>query len=162
MTNVIFEGLIMSFWLLLICVVGKANGSVELVYLYEKDVQERVVDLGLITKERIKRNGTVLTIALFVPVMFLVPYMAYGINGAKSFFEGFIQMTAVYLISGLFDRLFIDFYWVGKTKAWEIEGTQDLKPYIPFKTALGKWIGTLIGFPMYAAIAAAVVSFLMK
>ena len=55
---------------------------------------------------------------------------------------------------GLFDRLFIDWYWVGHTKAWEIEGTEDLKPYISKKTLIGKWAGTLVGFPLLAAIIA--------
>ena len=40
-------------------------------------------------------------------------------------------MTCIYLILNIFDRLFIDWYWVGHTKAWKIEGTEDLKPYIP-------------------------------
>lgn len=34
----VFEGLILSFWLLLICVVGIANGPVGMVMYYEKDV----------------------------------------------------------------------------------------------------------------------------
>ena len=35
------------------------------------------------------------------------------------------------MIEGLFDRFFIDWFWVGKTKAWLIPGTEDLMPYIP-------------------------------
>ena len=38
---VVFEGLILSFWLLLICVVGIAkDGPVGLVVFYEQEVQE--------------------------------------------------------------------------------------------------------------------------
>ena len=52
---VVFEGLILSFWLLLICVVGIAkDGPVGLVVFYEQEVQDKVVELGLITKEKIK------------------------------------------------------------------------------------------------------------
>ncbi len=47
---VVFEGLILSFWLLLICVVGIAKeGPVGLVVFYEKEVQDKVVELGLTT-----------------------------------------------------------------------------------------------------------------
>ena len=53
---------------------------------------------------------------------------------------------------GLFDRLFVDWYWVGHTKAWEIKGTEDLKPYIPTKTLIGKWLVTLVGFPIITFI----------
>lgn len=60
---------------------------------------------------------------------------------------------------GLFDRIFIDWYWVGHTKAWMIPNTEDLQPYIPLKTLIGKWVGTVIGYPMIAAIIAAIMTF---
>ena len=69
-------------------------------------------------------------------------------------------MTIVLLISGLFDRLFIDGYWVGRTKAWVIPGTEDLMPYIYGKTLIKKWVGTLVGFPALAAIIAGVMGLL--
>ena len=52
----ILEGIVMCFVLLLVCVIGIANGPVGLVLLYEKDVQERVVELGLTTKEKIRKS----------------------------------------------------------------------------------------------------------
>ncbi len=60
------------------------------------------------------------------PVIVLVPFMVYYINGAVGFWDGFGQMTAILLMQGLFDRFFIDWYWVECTKAWEIPGTEDL------------------------------------
>ena len=33
----------------------------------------------------------------------------------------------------LIDRFWVDGYWVGHTNAWEIPGTEDLKPYITAK-----------------------------
>ena len=56
------------------------------------------------------------------------------------------------------DRLFIDWFWVGKTKAWIIPGTEDLMPYIPKKTFAIKWVGTLVGYPLLAALLAWVLS----
>ncbi len=52
---VVLEGLVMSFWLLLICVVGIANGPIGLVVFYENDVKDRVVELGITTPERIRK-----------------------------------------------------------------------------------------------------------
>ncbi len=158
MINILLEGAFMSFWLLLVCVIGTANGAVGLVVFYEQDVKDRVVELGLTTKDRIKRNSLLSGAAVFVPLLFLVPAMVYGINGAEGFLDGFLQMTAVYLISGLFDRFFIDLYWVGHTKAWLIPGTEDLRPYIPIKAHIKKWTSTLAGFPMLAAIIAGIAS----
>lgn len=62
------------------------------------------------------------------------------------------------MIMNLFDRIFIDEWWVGHTKAWIIPGTEDLMPYIDSETRKRKWIGTFIGFPILAFIAAFVLA----
>lgn len=152
----IVEGIVICFVLLIICVIGIANGPVGLVVFYEQEVKDRVIELGLTTKEKIKKTSIITMIALFVPMIVLVPLMVYGINGASGFFEGFWQMLVILLISGLFDRLFIDWWWVGHTKAWIIPGTEDLMPYIYGKTLIGKWLSTLVGFPILAAILAGI------
>lgn len=150
----LLEGIVMCFLLLIVCVIGIANGPVNLVVLYEDDVQERVVELGLITKEQIKRNFIITCIALFATVFIVTPYMVYGINGATGFWDGFWQMTIILWIAGLFDRFFIDWYWVGKTKAWIIPGTEDLQPYIPRNVLVRKWLGTIVGYPIMSAMIA--------
>ncbi len=98
----ILECAIICFILLLPCVVSIANGIKQAAFLFEADVQDRVVEMGL------------------------------------------------------FDRFFIDWYWVGHTKAWTIPGTEDLKPYIPRKTLIVKWVITIIGNPLIAAALAGV------
>ena len=154
---VVIEGIVMCFILLIICVIGIANGPVEMVVFYEDDVKKRVVELGLITEERIKRNSMITTIALFAPILTVVPAMVYFINGAREFSELFWQMTVILMIMGLFDRFFIDWYWVGHTKAWLIPGTEDLMPYIPKKTVIHKWIGTVAGYPIISAVVSAII-----
>lgn len=158
---IFFEGIVMCFILLIYCAVGIRNGAVGLVCLYEKDVQDRVVELGLITKKQIKTQFVVSSIILFIPLFTLVPYMVYGVNGVRDFTEGFIQMTAILLIMGLFDRFFIDCFWVGHTKAWIIPGTEDLRPYIPIKVLVRKWVGTLVAYPLMALLMAKIMSFIV-
>ena len=152
----ILEGILMCFVLLIVCVIGTANSPVGLVVLYEDDVQQRVMELGLTTKEKIRTSFILCSIALFVPMFILPPLMVYGINGASGFWDGFWQMSIILWIQGLFDRVFIDWYWVGHTKAWEIPGTEDLKPYIPTKVLVRKWLGTVFLSPIIAAIIASV------
>lgn len=154
----LMEGIVMCFILLIYCAVGIANGPVGLVVLYEEDVQTRVVELGLTTKEKIKKSFIVSCIVLFLPLVTLIPAMVYGINGATGFWDGFRQMTVILLIMGLFDRFFIDWYWVGHTKAWVIPGTEDLQPYIPRKVLIRKWFGTIVGYPVIAAVLAGVMT----
>ena len=155
---VLIEGIVMCFILLIICVVGIANGPVGLVVFYEDDVKKRVIELGLITEEKIKRNSLIVKIALFEPILFLTPAMVYFINGAREFRDLFWQMTVILMIMGLFDRIFIDWYWVGHTKAWLIPGTEDLMPYIPKKTVVYKWIGTVAGYPVISAVISAIIA----
>ncbi len=153
---IILEGLIMCFWLLLICVVGIANGPVGLVVFYEQDVKDRVVKCGLTTAERIKKASAISSIALFLPLLTVVPAVVYFYNGVDGFLNGFLQLLGLFMIMNLFDRFFIDEWWVGHTKAWIIPGTEDLMPYINTKTRIRKWIGTLVGFPILAAIEAGI------
>ena len=153
---IFIEGIVMCFVLLITCVIGIAKGPVGLVVLYEEDVQQRVVELGYTTKEKIRKSFVITCIALFVPMLVLPPVMVYGINGAETFLEGFTQMTVILWIMGLFDRLFIDWYWVGHTNAWLIPGTEDLRPYIPGKVLLRKWLATVLGNPLIAAAIAGV------
>ena len=92
----------------------------------------------------------------------LVMYCVVGIrNGVTDFTEGFIQMTMILVTMGIFDRFFIDWYWVGHTKAWLIPGTEDLKPYIPVKVLVRKWIGTLVVYPLIALIMAKIMTFIV-
>lgn len=151
----------MCFILLIYCAVGIRNGAVGLVCLYEADVQERVVELGLVTKKQIKTQFIISSIILFIPLFTLVPYMVYGVNGVTDFTEGFLQMTAILLIMGLFDRFFIDWFWVGRTKAWIIPGTEDLMPYIPVKVLVRKWVGTLVVYPLTALLMAWIMSLII-
>ena len=155
---IILEGLAMSFWLLLICVVGIAkDGPVGLVNFYEKDAQERVVELGLTTKEKIKKAATISGIALIVPLITVVPAVVYLFNGVTGFWNCFIQLLCIYMIMNLFDRFFIDEWWVNHTKAWIIPGTEDLMPYVNGEARIRKWVASLIRFPVLAAIIAGVI-----
>ena len=158
---IIIEGIVMCFILLMTCVVAISGGAVGGVALYEEDVQKRVVELGYTTEKKIKKSFIIMSCALFIPVFTVVPFMVYYINGAKGFWNGFWQMTAILWIMGVFDRVFVDWYWVGKTKAWEIEGTEDLKPYIPKKVLIMKWCFTAVGFPVFSAVMAGIGCLLM-
>lgn len=156
---IILESVFMCFVILLVCVVGIRNGAGKFVAFYEKDVQKRVIELGYTTEKAIKKSTIISGLALYLPMLVAVPLMVYYINGARGYWEIFGQITAVYIISCLFDRIFIDWYWVGKTKAWLIEGTEDLMPYIPLKTQIVKWTATLVIHPILAAMIAWIMTF---
>ncbi len=155
---IIIEGIALCFILLIFCVIGISNGPEKFTVFYEKDVQDRAIELGYTTKEQIKKQTIISVLVLYLPCFTLVPLMVCSINGAKEFGEIFIQSLSILYIMGLFDRLFIDWYWVEHTKAWNIPNTEDLKPYIPKKMKIVKWIGTIVGFAIISLITAIVMS----
>lgn len=158
---ILIEGIVMCFILLIICVIGIANGPEKFTVFYEKNVQDKVIELGYTTKEQIKKQTVITTLAMYIPCFILVPIMVCYINGAKEFFDIFIQSLLILYIMGLFDRFFIDWYWVEHTKAWFIPGTEKLMPYIPKKMKIIKWMGTIVGFAIISLIIAAVMNFLI-
>ena len=162
MMVLILECIVICFILFIPCVIVIANGVHNGAFLFEKDVQERVVQMGLITKEKIARNAKLFK-GITLPVMIaFVIWAVYGINGARGFLTPFLQIYALTMAEGLFDRFFIDAYWVGHTKAWTIPGTEDLKPYIPKKTLLIKWLIVIVGNPLIAAFLAAIMLLFIK
>ena len=110
------------------------------------------------TKAQIKKQTIISIIVLYLPCFILVPFMVCYINGAKEFNEIFIQSLLIMYIMGLFDRFFIDMYLVEHTKAWDIPKTEELKPYIPKKVKIGKWLGTIVGFAIISLIIALIMS----
>lgn len=52
----VLECIVICFILFVPCVVVIANGVHNGAFLFEKDVQERVVEMGLVTKEQLSRN----------------------------------------------------------------------------------------------------------
>ena len=113
-------------------------------------MKKRVVELGLITEAQIKKNQRRSGLALFGALLVLSPLMVFGVNGARSFRDGFVQLAVEYLICWAFDRVFIDWYWVGHTKAWIIPGTEDLMPYIHKES----WRKKLLSALLYRVLAA--------
>jgi hypothetical protein len=160
--KIIVEGVILAFLLYLYCRTGIRNGAVGMVFLYEQEVQDRAVENGLITREEIEKRRRLYGIA-GVTVMFVYLLVCvYAINGTRGFRDAFMELTVILMIAELFDRICIDWYWVGHTEDWQIPGTEDLKAYIPASAHRAKWLKTLIGCPAAAALVSFVFSLFLK
>jgi len=160
--KLVLEGLGLGFLLYLICAIGIRNGAIGMVHLYDKKVQERVIELGLTTAEAIRKQS-VLFKSLCIPgYLIYVLICVYVINGARGFFAGFWQGFVILSIMNLIDRFLIDEYWVGHTKAWIIPGTEDLRPYITAKDKKKKWIMGTVGMALLAAILSGIMTLILK
>ena len=121
----ILEGLGLGALLVLVCAVGIHKGAVGMAHLYDSKVQERCVALGLTTKEKIKQNSLRFKLICVPGYLAYVLICVYAVNGAQTFWGGFWQCFVILSVMNLIDRLGIDGYWAGHTKAWVIPGTED-------------------------------------
>lgn len=149
--QVILEGLGLGAILCLVCAFGIRNGAVGMVHLYHSKVQQRCVELGLTTQEKIKRYRTAFKL-ICLPIYLIYLFVCvYAVNGARGFAAGFWQMLVILLVLNLIDRFLIDDWWVGKTKRWIIPGTEDMRPYITAQDRCRKWIFGTVGMAVLAA-----------
>ena len=160
--TLIIEGLGLGFLLYLICAIGIHNGAVGMVHLYDQKVQDRVVALGLTTREDIRKRGVLFRSLCLPGYLVYVLLCVYGINGARGFFAGFWQSFVILSIMNLIDRLLIDEYWVGHTEAWVIPGTEDLRPYITAKDKKQKWLMGTVGTAVIAADLSGVIALILR
>ena len=159
--RIITEGLLLGALLAAFCAAGIRKGAVNMVLLYHADVQERCIQNGLVTRERIDRNRRVFK-SLGIPVyLAFVLVSVYAVNGARDFRSGFLQCFAILSIANLIDRIGIDEWWVARTKAWIIPGTEDLRPYIDRRDKLGKWLTGTAGFAALSAILSGIMALIL-
>ena len=159
--KLILEGLGLGFLLYLICAVGIRNGAIGMVHLYDKKVQDRVVQLGMTTREAIRKRSALFK-ELCIPGYFVyVIICVYAINGTRGFLPGFWQMFVILSIMNLIDRFLIDEYWVGHTDDWIIPGTEDMWPYITVKDKKQKWIMGTAGMAVISAALAGIMAVIL-
>ena len=154
--QVLLEGIGLGVLLILVCAIGIRRGAVGMVHLYSPEVQDRCVKLGLTTHEKIKRNALFFKAVCVPGYVAYVLFCVYGINGAKGFLAGFWQLFVILSVMNLIDRFLVDDFWVGRTKAWTIPGTEDLKPYITTKDKAKKWLFGTVGVAVISAALAAI------
>ena len=158
----IVEGFGLGALLVLICAVGIRDGAIGMAHLYDKKVQERVIQLGMMTREAIRKRSVRFRSLCLPAYMAYVLVCVYAINGARGFLPGFWQGFVILSIMNLIDRFLIDEYWVGHTNAWIIPGTEDLRPYITAADKKNKWIMGTLGMAVMAAVLSGIMCLILK
>lgn len=162
LVQVLLEGLGLGALLVLVCAIGICKGAVGMVHLYHQDVQDRCVKLGLTTHEKIKRNKAIFK-ALCIPAYIAyVLVCVYAVNGARGFVGGFWQLLVILSVMNLIDRLLVDGWWVGHTKAWTIPGTEDMKPYITAADKRQKWLFGTAGMAIISAVLSGIMALILR
>ncbi len=151
----ILEGVGLGVLLTLVCAIGIRKGAVGMVHLYSPAVQDRCVELGLTTHEKIRRNAFLFKLVCIPGYIAYVLVFVYAVNGARGFLAGFWQLLVILSVMNLIDRFLVDGFWVGHTGAWTIPGTEDLRPYITTKDKCRKWLFGSVGMVVISAVLSA-------
>lgn len=152
----ILEGLGLGALLVAVCAVGIRKGAVGMVHLYDQNVQERCIALGLTTQEKIRQNALRFKLICIPMYLAYVLVCVYAINGAQGFWSSFWQCFVILSVLNLIDRFGIDGYWVGYTKVWMIPGTEDLMPYISKADKKKKWLCGTVGMAVISLLLAGI------
>lgn len=89
----ILEGLGLGVLLVAVCAIGIRKGAVGMLHFYDQKVQRRCIVLGLITKEKIKRNSLRFKVICIPMYLAYVLICVYAINGAHTFWGGFLNFV---------------------------------------------------------------------
>ena len=160
--QVLLEGLGLGILLILVCAVGIRKGAVGMVHLYSPAVQDRCVQKGLTTRERIRKNAVRFKLICLPGYIAYVLVCVYAVNGARGFGEGFWQLLVILSVMNLMDRFLVDDYWVGHTRAWIIPGTEDLRPYITAGDKKKKWLFGTVGLALISVILAGIMALVLR
>ena len=125
--QVILEGIGLGVLLILVCAIGIRKGAVGMVHLYNPEVQNRCVTLGLTTRKKIKRNTLVFKAVCVPGYIAYVLVCVYAVNGVRGFLAGFWQILVILSEMNLMDRFLVDDFWVGHTKGVDNSGNRGLK-----------------------------------
>lgn len=97
------------------------------IFFYPKAVQERVMELGLVTQDELGHRRR-FAYTLMAAWMFLVPLaMIVLVNGARSYGDCCWQYYVLFVGAEFFDWLVIDTIWVALSDWWLIPGAEDLE-----------------------------------
>ena len=96
------------------------------IFFYPRVMQERVIEIGLMTEQELRSRRTFAYILLLTLMIFVPGFMILRINGAQTYFSCCWQFYILFLGAEFFDWLVIDTIWVALSDWWIIPGTEDL------------------------------------
>jgi len=128
--------MIIVFQLILFCLLftlmvrfSVRGGAIDGLYFYPKVVQERAYEIGLTTRETVKKKRTVFMTG-FYTVMGVALVLIIGLwNGVSDFLPAYLQALLFLEVMNWYDGIVIDKIWVGYSKFWILPGCEDI-PYV--------------------------------
>lgn len=103
------------------------NDPVRGIFFYPKQIQQRVFEMGMTTKEEAKRRKTVFFTVLVLGILIL-PVVFIGVwSGVSDFRTAFIRAVVFLEVMNWYDGIVVDEIWVRFSRFWVIKGTEDMQ-----------------------------------
>ena len=105
------------------------GGAIDGLYFYPKAVQERAIDIGLITKETMQKKRKVFMTEFYI-VMLTALVLIIGLwKKVSDFKTAYLQALLFLEVMNIYDGIVIDKIWVGHSRFWILPGCEDI-PYV--------------------------------
>lgn len=105
------------------------GGAVDGLFFYPSAVQERAIEIGLTTRETVKKKRTIFMSEFYI-VMLVTLVLIIGLwNHGTDFKTAYLQALLFLEVMNIYDGIVIDKIWVGYSKFWILPGCEDI-PYV--------------------------------
>ncbi|MBQ6452153.1 MAG: hypothetical protein IJJ29_09560 [Solobacterium sp.] len=132
---------------------GAANG----LYFYPKTVQERAIEVGLITREEMIHKRKIFMTEFYI-VMLCALVLIIGVwNRVTDFRPAYLEALLFLEVMNWYDGIVIDRIWVGYSKFWILPGCEDLQYVQTWGQVLKKRIILSLIWVIGAAVVAGIV-----
>ena len=105
------------------------GGAVNGLFFYPKPVQERAFAIGLISRDTVKLKRKRFMTAFYIVMLIALLLIIVLWNKISSFKSAYFQALLFLEVMNLFDGIVIDKLWVGHSKFWVLNGTEDI-PFV--------------------------------
>ncbi|MCM1254448.1 MAG: hypothetical protein NC321_16650 [Clostridium sp.] len=124
------------------------------IFFYPKQIQQRVFEIGLTTREEAKRRKVIFFTVLCLGIVIL-PVVFIGCwSGISDFKTAFIRAVIFLEVMNWYDGIVIDEGWVRFSKFWVIKGLEDIPHVKGLKFVLAeRIIMSAVYIPVAAGIA---------
>ena len=129
----------------LIVKVAVIGGAVNGLYFYPKEVQDRVIENGLITREAVERRRKIFMTAFYVVMLVALVLIVRVWNHVTDYWTAYLQSVIFLEVMNWYDGIVIDKLWVGRSKFWVLPGLEN----VPFIQTWGQMLKKRI---IYSAV----------
>ena len=118
------------YCLIFTCIVKTAviGGAVNGLYFYPRPVQDRAIEIGLTTRESMKKRSKIFMSAFYI-IMLVSLVLIIGLwNQVSDFKTAYLQALLFHLVMNWYDGIVIEKVWVGHSSFCILPGDENL-PY---------------------------------